>query len=117
MSQLIRNHYEKLLLATACGAVAAACVWTWWQQPAVRLVRGERVEPVFTCAALTRSQPGRVGLLPAIPFGWRGSGLAVAEGLLTAVLQNLLNSLREDPGWGNGRLGAEVVDTVLTKVA
>ncbi|MCB9009216.1 MAG: creatininase family protein [Ardenticatenaceae bacterium] len=37
-----------------------------------------------------------MGLLPAIPFGWRGSGLAVAEGLLTAVLQNLLNSLRED---------------------
>ena len=41
-------------------------------------------------------QPERVGLLPAIPFGWRGSGLAVAEGVLTAVLQNLLNSVRED---------------------
>jgi creatinine amidohydrolase len=38
----------------------------------------------------------RVGLLPAVPFGWRGSGLAVAEGLLSAVLHNLLDSLRED---------------------
>ncbi len=37
-----------------------------------------------------------MGLLPAIPFGWRGSGLAVAEGLLTAVVDNLLDSLRED---------------------
>lgn len=40
--------------------------------------------------------PEQVGLLPPIPFGWRGSGLAVAESLLAAVLHNLLNSLRED---------------------
>jgi creatinine amidohydrolase len=41
-------------------------------------------------------QPEQVGLLPPIPFGWRGSGLTVPEPLLSAVLHNLLNSLRED---------------------
>lgn len=40
--------------------------------------------------------PPRVGLLPAIPFGWRGSGLPVPESLLSAMLLNLLDSLRED---------------------
>ncbi|MCR4331265.1 MAG: hypothetical protein NUV34_00955 [Sulfuricaulis sp.] len=29
----------------------------------------------------------------------------------------MLNSLRNSPGWSNGRLAAEVVDTILTKVA
>jgi creatinine amidohydrolase len=38
----------------------------------------------------------RVGLLPPIPFGWRGSGLAVREELLSALIHNLLDSLRED---------------------
>ena len=41
-------------------------------------------------------QPERVGLLPAIPFGWRGSGIAVAEPLLARLVANLLDSLRED---------------------
>lgn len=29
----------------------------------------------------------------------------------------MLNSLRDNPGWSNGRLAAELVDTILTKVA
>jgi creatinine amidohydrolase len=41
-------------------------------------------------------RPPRIGLLPALPFGWRGSGLAVAEPLLGALVANLLDSLRED---------------------
>ena len=45
-------------------------------------------------AALGR--PPRIGLLPALPFGWRGSGLRVAEPLLGALIANLLDSLRED---------------------
>ncbi len=53
---------------------------------------GHDLERLVDCLGM----PERVGLLPSIPFGWRGSGLAVAEGLLTAVLQNLLDSLRED---------------------
>ena len=41
-------------------------------------------------------QPDRAGLLPAIPFGWAGSGLQVSEHLLGALVQNLLDSLRDD---------------------
>lgn len=40
--------------------------------------------------------PQKVGLLPPIPFGWRGSGLAVEEALLGRLLANLLDSLRDD---------------------
>jgi creatinine amidohydrolase len=40
--------------------------------------------------------PLQVGMLPAIPFGWRGSGLAVAEELLGQLAANLLDSLRDD---------------------
>lgn len=41
-------------------------------------------------------QPTRVGLLPAIPYGWRGSGLAVPEPVLGQLVANLLDSLRDD---------------------
>ncbi len=40
--------------------------------------------------------PPRLGLLPAFPFGWPASGLAVAEPLLASYIANLLNSLRDD---------------------
>ncbi len=40
--------------------------------------------------------PSRAGLLPPIPFGWRGSGLAVPEALLGQLVANLLDSLRDD---------------------
>ncbi|HSM55644.1 MAG TPA: creatininase family protein [Candidatus Sulfomarinibacteraceae bacterium] len=40
--------------------------------------------------------PPRAGLLPPLPFGWRGSGLAVSEPLLGRLLCNLLDSLRDD---------------------
>jgi len=42
------------------------------------------------------SDPERIGLLPAFPFGWRGSGLEVPESVLAAYLDNLLGSLRDD---------------------
>lgn len=46
------------------------------------------------------SHPVRAGLLPPIPYGWRGSGVehnaVVPEPLLAAYLSNLLNSLRDD---------------------
>jgi creatinine amidohydrolase len=41
-------------------------------------------------------RPPRIGLLPAVPFGWRGSGLAVPEELLARCVANLLDSLRDD---------------------
>lgn len=41
-------------------------------------------------------RPPRVGLLPPIPFGWRGSGLHVPERLLGRLVANLLHSLRDD---------------------
>jgi creatinine amidohydrolase len=40
--------------------------------------------------------PERVGLLPEIPYGWTGSGLAVPGKVLGALLHNLADSLRED---------------------
>lgn len=40
--------------------------------------------------------PARIGLLPALPYGWRGSGLFVPEPLLQRYLSNLLDSLRDD---------------------
>ncbi len=40
--------------------------------------------------------PEQAGLLPAIPFGWRGSGLAVDEAVLGPMVLNLVSSLRED---------------------
>ncbi len=36
------------------------------------------------------------GLLPAFPFGWRGSGLEVPEPVLLRYIANLLDSLRDD---------------------
>lgn len=40
--------------------------------------------------------PLRVGLLPAIPFGWPGSTLEVPTSIFDAYVRNLLGSLRED---------------------
>jgi len=42
------------------------------------------------------SRPPRIGLLPAFPFGWRGSGLEVSDQILTQYVSNLLDSLRDD---------------------
>ncbi len=40
--------------------------------------------------------PARVGLLPALPFGWRGSGLETPHGIFSGVVRNLLAGMRED---------------------
>ncbi len=40
--------------------------------------------------------PPRAGILPAIPFGWRGSGLAVEDDVLSRMISNLIFSLRDD---------------------
>ncbi len=40
--------------------------------------------------------PPRIGLLPAFPFGWRGSGLEVPDSIFTQYIANLLDSLRDD---------------------
>ncbi len=40
--------------------------------------------------------PPRLGMLPPLPFGWVGSGLAVADHLLGRLIDNLLDSLRDD---------------------
>lgn len=40
--------------------------------------------------------PEKAGLLPAFPFGWRGSGLEVPDQLFWKYLTNLLDSLRDD---------------------
>jgi creatinine amidohydrolase len=41
-------------------------------------------------------EPEQAGLLPRVPFGWAGSGLAVPEERLRRLLLNLAGSLRED---------------------
>ncbi len=42
------------------------------------------------------SSPDRIGLLPPIPYGWRGSTLAVDDRMFSPVVRNLVASLRED---------------------
>src|SRR5690349_18977216 len=42
------------------------------------------------------SNPPRIGLLPAFPFGWRGSGLEVPNLIFMQYIANLLDSLRDD---------------------
>ncbi len=42
------------------------------------------------------SNPPQIGLLPAFPFGWRGSGLTLPESIFFQYIANLLNSLRDD---------------------
>lgn len=42
------------------------------------------------------NHPPQIGLLPPIPYGWRGSGLHVPEPLLGQLVANLLDSLRDD---------------------
>lgn len=44
----------------------------------------------------TLAFPTGIGLLPAFPFGWPGSGLELPAPTLAAYLKNLLDSLRED---------------------
>jgi creatinine amidohydrolase len=41
-------------------------------------------------------RPEQAAILPAVPYGWRGSGLAVPEAIFAGMLSNLLASLRED---------------------
>jgi creatinine amidohydrolase len=42
------------------------------------------------------SHPTRIGLLPAFPFGWRGSGVELPEAIFLPYIMNLLDSLRDD---------------------
>lgn len=42
------------------------------------------------------SHPKLLGLLPAFPFGWRGSGLELPEPIFFQYVSNLLDSLRDD---------------------
>lgn len=49
-----------------------------------------------TQLAKSLSDPDHIGLLPAFPFGWRGSGLELPESRLGEYLDNLLLSLRDD---------------------
>jgi creatinine amidohydrolase len=46
------------------------------------------------CGAL--SNPPRIGMLPAIPYGWPGSGLDVPTVVFASFARNLLDSLRDD---------------------
>ncbi|MCB9135521.1 MAG: creatininase family protein [Anaerolineales bacterium] len=50
----------------------------------------------FAQLAETLSHPARAGLLPPLPYGWRGSALFIPEPFLAAYLSNLLHSLRDD---------------------
>jgi creatinine amidohydrolase len=50
----------------------------------------------FEMLAEALGNPASLGLLPPLPYGWRGSGLAVPEELLEIYVRNLLNSLRDD---------------------
>ena len=40
--------------------------------------------------------PPETALLPALPFGWRGSGLETPAPVISAVVRNLINNMLED---------------------
>lgn len=42
------------------------------------------------------NNPNLIGLLPYIPFGWVGSGLAVPKNILAAYIKNLIDGLSDD---------------------
>ena len=50
----------------------------------------------FDLLADQLSNPPQIGLLPAFPFGWRGSGLELPEPVFFQYISNLLDSLRDD---------------------
>jgi creatinine amidohydrolase len=58
----------------------------------IPLGKGYSLDRLAACFA----HPEQIGLLPGVPYGWRGSGLAVPEKVLQAFLLNLLDSLQED---------------------
>jgi hypothetical protein len=49
------------------------------------------------------NQPGQAGVLPAIPYGWPGSGLETPPALMESMLSNLLAGLHED-GFGQAQV-------------
>ncbi len=55
---------------------------------------GSVPDPESVPASLKATQP--VGILPAIPFGWAGSGLEVREQVFAALVHNLVGNLLED---------------------
>ena len=55
---------------------------------------GAGYDPEALAARLGR--PPRAGLLPTIPYGWQGSGLAVPAALLGRYAGNLVASLRQE---------------------
>jgi creatinine amidohydrolase len=55
---------------------------------------GKLPEPETISAQFQTS--GSIGLLPAIPFGWPGSGVAVPSGVFDALARNLVSNLLED---------------------
>jgi len=55
---------------------------------------GNIPDPETLPALLKTTQP--VGILPAIPFGWPGSGLEVQEQVFAALVHNLVGNLLED---------------------
>ena len=55
---------------------------------------GSQPDPETLPAILKTTQPA--GLLPAIPFGWVGSGLEVREQVFIVLVQNLVGNLLED---------------------
>lgn len=56
------------------------------------------------------SRPERIGILPAVPFGWRGSGIDVPEPVFIAYVANLLDSLRDDGFWRVNCLAPQGLD-------
>lgn len=50
----------------------------------------------FDLLADQLSNPSHIGILPAFPFGWRGSGLELPEPIFFQYVTNLLDSLRDD---------------------
>jgi creatinine amidohydrolase len=64
------------------------------RQTALVLPFGRLSDPETVSTQIRTSEP--IGLLPAIPFGWTGSGLEVPTETFTMLVRNLVSNLLED---------------------
>jgi len=78
MSQLIKNLYDKALLALMLGAVTVSLIWVWQQKAAVRQLRSEAIAPALAGPAYVASPSNLPAPAPTVwpkaPAQSQGSG-------------------------------------------
>ena len=78
MNQMIRNHFEKLLLALVTAGLAVSCLWLRQQQPGIRLLRMQPIAAQLSGSAYElsglRLPEATTAVWPKAPAQSHGSG-------------------------------------------